>query len=118
MLRFPRTYLPARQLLRYREKSSGSEVLYSGNKSLGIVREEYCIWERRSPLSPEHVKTLVAKGFNVIVQPCSRRIFSDDEFRKAGATISDNLSNASLIVGVKQIKAQNIMKNKSYMFFR
>ena len=49
-----------------------SEKLYKGNGTLGVVREEYGMWERRAPLSPEHVKILTSQGFKVLVQPCTR----------------------------------------------
>jgi hypothetical protein len=53
---------------------SSSEKMYPGNKTLGMVREEYGMWERRAPLSPEHVKQLVSSGYKVLVQPCARYV--------------------------------------------
>ena len=32
---------------------------------LGIRREESSVWERRAPLSPNHVQSLVSKGVKV-----------------------------------------------------
>ncbi len=95
-----------------------SSLNYQGNKTLGIVREEYRIWERRSPLSPEHVKKLVDKGFKVLIQPCTRRIFSNRDFKVAGAEITEDITKANLIIGIKRIPAKNILEGKSYMFFR
>jgi len=36
------------------------------------------MWERRAPLAPRHVAALVSNGWQVVVQPSPRRIFSDD----------------------------------------
>lgn len=92
--------------------------------TIGIVRETYDKWERRTPLCPSHVEQLLAKFggsrdllSNVVVQPASHRIFSDEEFRRAGATISEDLSTADLILGVKQVEEDHLIPDKSYMFF-
>jgi len=42
------------------------------------------MWERRAPLGPEHVRELTKQGIKVLVQPCKRRIFIDDEYKNAG----------------------------------
>ena len=44
-----------------------------GDRVLGIRREESSVWERRAPLSPNHVQTLVSRGVKVhhTLSPCS-----------------------------------------------
>lgn len=51
---------------------------------IGIRREDpHRIWERRCPLTPEAVERLVHEdGFDVLVQPCERRVFKNEEFVK------------------------------------
>jgi hypothetical protein len=45
-------------------------------KVIAIRREDQSIWERRAPLSPNHVRKLIYKdGYKVIVQPSNRRAF-------------------------------------------
>lgn len=92
---------------------------YAGNKVLGIVREQHGMWERRTPLSPDQVKQLLQNvpGSRVLVQPCTRRIYSNEEYRGAGAEISEDISSANLLIGVKQVKKENLIPNKSYIFF-
>ena len=92
--------------------------------TIGIARETYDKWERRTPLCPSHVEQLLTKFggsrdllSKVVVQPASHRIFSDEEYRRAGATISEDLSPADLILGVKQVEEDNLIPDKSYMFF-
>lgn len=98
--------------------SSVSDKLYAGNATLGIVREEYGMWERRAPLIPAQVKQLIEKTTcKVLIQPCSRRIFSDGEYRAAGAIVQEDISDANLIIGVKKIAPAKILPEKSYMFF-
>ena len=61
---------------------------------MGIRREDKSKWERRVAVTPENVKEIVARNPNIhfIVQPSKIRIFTDKEFIKAGAIISDDLS--------------------------
>lgn len=55
----------------------------------------------RAPLSPNQVRSLVdTYGFKVLIQSCSKRIFSNQEYVKAGAFIQEDLSNACLILGL------------------
>jgi alpha-aminoadipic semialdehyde synthase len=77
------------------------------------------MWERRSPLSPAQVHKLLQKvpDSKVMVQPCTRRIFSNDEYKSAGAEIMEDLSGANMILGVKSPQKENLIPDKSYMFF-
>jgi hypothetical protein len=52
--------------------------------TIGIRREDPGrIWERRCPLTPEAVDTLVKKErARVLVQDCDRRVFGVEEFVK------------------------------------
>ena len=86
-------------------------------RSVGIVREVYSKWERRVPLCPSHVRELVGDGISVVVQPSKSRVFSDKEFADAGASVCNDLSECSVILGVKQVPAQDLLPDKTYMFF-
>jgi alpha-aminoadipic semialdehyde synthase len=44
-------------------------------------------------------------------------VFSDQEFREAGAIVQEDLSEASLIIGVKRIPLSLINGGKNYLFF-
>jgi Alanine dehydrogenase/PNT, N-terminal domain len=64
------------------------------------------------------VRVLVdTHNFRVIVQPSSLRIFSNDEYIKAGALVDEDLSEACLILGIKKMSLKTIQPGKSYMFF-
>ena len=87
-------------------------------KNIGIVRETKNMWERRVPLIPQDVYTLTTDfNINFTIQPSSRRIFEDALYRKSGAILDDNLHNCDLILGIKEIKPQDLLTNKTYMFF-
>lgn len=85
---------------------------------IGIKKETGHPNERRVVLTPNHVKKLIKENnIEVIVQPSKKRIFSDDEYRKVGATISNNLSPCKLILGVKEVPKNEFIPNKTYLFF-
>lgn len=87
-------------------------------KILGIVREGYSKWERRAPLTPSQVAVAIqTHGLDVVVQPSTQRIFTDNEYLHAGARIRESLSDCDCIVGVKQVSASDLLPNKTYLFF-
>src|SRR5262245_16714328 len=84
---------------------------------VGIRREDKNEWERRVPLTPEHVRTLVGQGLQVFVQPSTIRIFKDDEYRNAGAAVQEDLSHCDVVFAVKEIPGDFFRNEGSYMFF-
>lgn len=86
-------------------------------KVIGVRREDKNHWERRTPLAPTHVRSLVDDGVPVLVQSSSRRIFSDNEFERAGAKIVDDVSPADVIVGVKEVPIPHLLRDKTYLMF-
>ena len=86
--------------------------------NLGIINESR-IDESRTPLIPKHIKELkkLFLDIKVIIQPSIKRCFSDKEYFKAGAIISEDLSSCDLILGVKEIDVDILIKNKTYLFF-
>ncbi|NXN95234.1 AASS protein, partial [Rhinopomastus cyanomelas] len=84
---------------------------------LAIRREDVNAWERRAPLAPKHVKELTQMGYKVLVQPSNRRAFHEKDYVKAGGIIQEDISEASLIVGVKRPPEDKLISKKNYAFF-
>ncbi|NXF17090.1 AASS protein, partial [Rhodinocichla rosea] len=84
---------------------------------LAIRREDVNAWERRAPLAPKHVKELTKMGYKVLVQPSNRRAIHEREYVKAGAIIQEDISEASLIIGVKRPPEDKLIPKKNYAFF-
>ncbi len=84
---------------------------------VGIRKEDKSQWERRTPLVPGDVKELIEKGLQFVVEPSPIRIFPDEEYERAGARISQDLSGARVILGVKEIPPEKLLPEKVYMFF-
>lgn len=81
-----------------------------GNGVVGILAETSNKWERRAPLTPSHCARLLIAGKHksgvdrIIVQPSTKRIFSDSQYEDAGCVVSDDLSECGLILGIKKPK--------------
>lgn len=84
---------------------------------MAIRREDINVWERRAPISPAHVKEIVDKGIKVLVQPSTRRAYTMSEYEAAGAIITEDLSAASVIIGVKAVPINMLLADKTYAFF-
>jgi alpha-aminoadipic semialdehyde synthase len=85
---------------------------------IGIRRENKNEWEKRTPLIPEDIKSLIEKyGLRALVQPSNIRAFKDEEYKAAGAEIDEDLNHAQLIFGVKEVPKELILANKTYVFF-
>jgi len=88
------------------------------NHCIGIRREDKSIWERRVPLVPSDVRNLARDhGIPVVIQPSDIRAFDADEYDLAGATVSENLSDCSVVVAVKEIPKDLLLRDKTYVFF-
>lgn len=88
------------------------------NKTIGIRREDKNEWERRVPLVPDDVAELAKKyGIKTIIQPSAIRVFSDEEYRNAGAEINEDLQTADTIFAVKEIPIQFLRKGQTYLYF-
>ena len=87
--------------------------------TIAIRREDGVMWERRAPMSPAQVKTLLSenKDLKIIIQPSSQRVFDITEFESAGAVVSEDVSGADLIIGVKQVPVDQLYNDKTYLFF-
>ena len=86
--------------------------------TLAVLREAR-IDENRTPLSPNQVSIILNKFSNIkiIVQPSNRRCFKDEDYQKAGAQITDDLSSANIIFGVKEVDISALIEGKTYLFF-
>lgn len=86
---------------------------------LGIIREGKNPPDKRVPLTPKQCKQLelMFPEVEVIVQPSQVRAYQDEEYRSEGIRVEEDLTDCSLIVGVKEVNVQDLIPNKQFMFF-
>ncbi|KAG8912919.1 hypothetical protein FRC00_003491, partial [Tulasnella sp. 408] len=82
--------------------------------TVGIRKEDPGrLWERRCPVTPDAVHDLVRDGVQVLIQPCERRVWSNEEFVKAGAEIHPTLEPANIVIGIKETPLSELDRLKS-----
>ncbi|XP_077981815.1 alpha-aminoadipic semialdehyde synthase, mitochondrial-like [Glandiceps talaboti] len=84
---------------------------------IALRREDGTPWERRAAIGPKHVQEITSHGIKVLVQPSNRRAYPMQEYENAGAVVQEDITEASLIIGVKQVPIEKLIPNKSYAFF-
>ncbi len=84
----------------------------------GIRHEDKYAMERRTPITPFHCRKLIeADGLHIVAQSSPKRVFSDEEYREAGARVQDDPGNCDVIFGVKEIPEEAFEEGKTYVFF-
>ncbi len=101
-----------------REAASGVKANpYSMPPVIGIRREDKNRWERRAPLTPEHVAELTRRGLAIALAPSPLRVFPDEAYRAAGALIAFDLSSCPLVIGVKEVPMEQLTAGTAYLVF-
>ena len=94
-------------------------------EKIGIRREDLNKrGEQRVALTPEVVAEWSRKGYEFIVQPAihpekkvRKRAFSDNDYNTAGARITEDLTEAEIIFGLKEVNKASLIPEKVYFFF-
>ena len=88
-------------------------------KTIGILSENTTSNEQRAPLTPENILNLckLTPKTTFVIQPSSNRIFKDYEYKKSNCIVSNKLSDCDIILGIKRPAYEDILPNKTYLFF-
>ncbi len=73
--------------------------------------------EERAPLTPCDVRWLKKRFIDVEVESSKKRIFSDRQYKRAGAQLVNTCRRATLLLGIKGPSLQSLKQNKIYMVF-
>lgn len=86
---------------------------------IGILREGKQPLDRRSPFSPEQCLQIEEEFplVKIFVQPSNHRCFSDDEYRKIGVKMKEDLSDCDILMGIKEVPYDELIFGKKYLFF-
>jgi alpha-aminoadipic semialdehyde synthase len=60
---------------------------------------------------------LIDLGVRVLVQPSNRRAYPLQAYVNAGAYIQEDISDSPVVIGVKQVPVDNLLNDKTYVFF-
>ncbi|WP_346861533.1 NAD(P)-dependent oxidoreductase [uncultured Draconibacterium sp.] len=86
---------------------------------IGIVREGKTPPDKRVPLTPEQCVEVQERfpGISVLVQPSPIRSFKDEEYAALGITLQEDLSDCDILLGVKEVRIEDFIEGKIYLFF-
>ncbi|MEE9374109.1 MAG: NAD(P)-dependent oxidoreductase [Saprospiraceae bacterium] len=84
---------------------------------IGIIREEKDPPDSRVTLTPNQCKALIDKGINIVVQPSEVRCYSNDDYQKLGVPLSEDMTDRSILIGVKEAPIDFLIPDKIYFFF-
>ncbi|HRI19853.1 MAG TPA: NAD(P)-dependent oxidoreductase [Panacibacter sp.] len=87
--------------------------------AIGLIKEGKIPHDNRVALTPAQCKWILknSSDISIFVQPATSRCFSDAEYRQAGVTLQEDLSNCDLLFGIKEVPAAMLIPNKTYLFF-
>jgi saccharopine dehydrogenase (NAD+, L-lysine-forming) len=86
---------------------------------IGLIREGKVPFDNRVALIPSQCKWL-QKNFpeiGIIVQSSPHRCFADKEYQMAGIELKEDISDADILFGIKEIPIANLIPQKTYLFF-
>lgn len=87
--------------------------------NIGIIREGKIPPDFRVALTPKQCKYIndAYQHVEVFIQRSPIRTFEDKEYENLGLTLVDSLEHCDVIIGVKEVNLEDLIPNKSYMFF-
>ena len=85
----------------------------------GIIKEGKNPPDKRVVLTPQACKALkeTFKELEIIVQKSGNRTFADQEYVNNGIEVTDDVSSADVLLGVKEVPIDSLIQNKKYFFF-
>ena len=85
--------------------------------TIGLIKEGKIPADFRVALTPDQCLSLKNKGWNIKVQSSEVRCFKDEEYNALGIKVVNNISDCDLLVGIKEVPIEQLIPNKTYLFF-
>lgn len=87
---------------------------------IGIIREGKVPPDKRVAFTPSQLKELSATygpEIQFLVQSSPFRSYTDEEFLDAGIQVAEDISEADVLFGVKEVPVDQLIPGKTYFFF-
>lgn len=86
---------------------------------IGLIKETKTPVDNRVALSPKQVSELNSRfpEHEIVVQESDIRAFSDEDYRKEGVKVLNDLNDCDILFGIKEAKIESLIPNKHYVFF-
>jgi alanine dehydrogenase len=85
----------------------------------GIIKERKSPPDRRVVFSPNELTRLkqLYQTATVKVEHSDIRIFTDEQYKNIGIEVSNDMNDCDVLFGVKEVPAEDLIRNKAYFFF-
>ncbi len=86
---------------------------------VGLLKETKNPPDKRAALTPNTALEFLKKFPNVelVIQSSTLRAFKDEEYTAKGLTVKEDISDCDVLIGVKEVKEETFVPNKTYLFF-
>ena len=86
---------------------------------IGLLKETKTPVDNRVALTPTQVAKLNQEypDSEIVVQSSDIRAFSDEEYRREGVKVVEDVSDCDVLFGIKEAKISTLLPNKHYVFF-
>lgn len=86
---------------------------------IGLVREGKIPPDKRvafTPLQAEEIEQRF-EGVRIVCQHSDVRAFRDEEYRERGITVTEDVSDCDILMGIKEVQIADLIADKTYLFF-
>lgn len=85
---------------------------------IAVIREGKYPPDKRVPLTPAQCADIQSKyDVSITVQPSEIRCYTDEEYQTAGITLSEDIQDCDVLLGVKEVPIDQLISGKTYFFF-
>ncbi len=86
---------------------------------LGLIKEGKVPSDNRVALTPKQCTWLMSQypSWEIIVESSVNRCYTDQEYELEGIKIVKDISGANILLGIKEVPKEQLIPNKTYLFF-
>lgn len=86
---------------------------------IGLIREGKVPPDKRVPFTPLQTEEIEQRypHSKVVSQESSFRCFKDEEYKDLDVSVSADVSDCDILMGIKEVPVQELIANKTYLFF-
>jgi len=86
---------------------------------IGLIREGKVPPDKRVAFTPSQTEEIEQRFTHakIVCQPSAIRCFKAEEYSAAGIDVSEDLSSCDILMGIKEVPIDQLLPNKTYLFF-
>lgn len=86
---------------------------------IGLIREMKSPADNRVALTPVQCAEIQKKypGISIVAEPSPLRCYTDAEYQAQGISLSNDLNDCDILLGIKEVQAAKLIPGKTYFFF-